>query len=308
MRLLCVDHYFDQDIEALRRRPARTGARRRYEPFLELARRFFPDGSSPASRRTSGPSTADARAATRALAQSSVERLHARYRFDALLAPSDTFFWIRALIEACGGSASRLSSCRRRRRSRPAGWRARRGSGASIPFIADHMLVSSEHPSSSGSTAASARASSRSPGSRASTSTRARRAGRCVRARGCRRPVPDLRRERVPAVIDRTGLAPWRRMRGRDRGRAARRRPAEATLECSSRPIRSRPRIRVSTWRARNPAGCRGPGRPRGDVRRYILDADVVVGFRRRCWNPSPRARPPSIPGGRTRWSVTSAT
>lgn len=102
MRLLCIDHYFDQDIEALRR-VAPPGTRCwavTYEIFYKLALRHFPEEVFTGIEAYYRPEHKQARAAYAAAAQKQVERLYRIYRFDAVVAPSDTFFWIRAPIEA----------------------------------------------------------------------------------------------------------------------------------------------------------------------------------------------------------------
>ena len=102
MRLVCIDHYFEQDIGALR-----GGVR--HSPLLlhsttsrswSSREEFFPDEVFTGIEAYFRPEHADARAAYRKAIDKELERLQAVYRFDALLAPSDTFFWIRALIEA----------------------------------------------------------------------------------------------------------------------------------------------------------------------------------------------------------------
>ena len=78
MRLVCVDHYFDQDIGALQEA---SGANRcfsiDYEPFLELARRFFPDEVFTGIEAYFRPEHADARAAYRRAIDKELERLQA---------------------------------------------------------------------------------------------------------------------------------------------------------------------------------------------------------------------------------------
>lgn len=296
MRLVCVDHYFDQDIGALQEA---SGANRcfsiDYEPFLELARRFFPDEVFTGIEAYFRPEHADARAAYRRAIDKELERLQAVYRFDALLAPSDTFFWIRALIEAAQTRGIPFVVLQKEA-TIPPGWLEgpAREWGETSPFIADHMLVSSEHH----------KAFWVNSGVRPEQITVTGQPRFDIYAQRGQSPV---RSGEMPTVlfltydenaylpiIDRTGLAPWRRMRDETEAAlvdVARRGTARVFFKAHPQPAEDQ------TEHLAELAGKPGVEilDPRGDVRHYILDADVVVGFQTTALLESLAAGKPTV-------------
>jgi hypothetical protein len=147
VRLVCIDHFFEQDIDALEHAAGRNRCWPvPYEPFLELARNVFPEEVFTGIEAYFEPRLEQKRRHYAALADRELKRLHRTYRFDALLAPSDTFFWIRALI----GSCRRLGFpfiVLQKEATIPPGWLEGPAEewGRISPFIGDHMLVSSDH-------------------------------------------------------------------------------------------------------------------------------------------------------------------
>ena len=147
MRLLCIDHFFGQDIEALRleRGPHECWSVG-YAPFLQAAREIFPEEVWSGIEAFFRPEYAQARERYAVRAGELLDRLYLTYRFDCVCAPSDTFFWIRAVIERCHELGIPFTVLQKEA-TIPPGWLAgpAREWGAIAPFIADHMMVSSEH-------------------------------------------------------------------------------------------------------------------------------------------------------------------
>jgi hypothetical protein len=281
MRLLCIDHYFDQDIEALRR-VAPSGTRCwavTYGNFFKLAVRHFPEEVFTGIEAYFRPEHAQARAAYAVAAQKQVERLYRIYRFDAVVAPSDTFFWIRAPIEAVQRLGIPFVVLQKEATIPPAWMDApAREWGEISPFIADYMLVSSEHHRrfwiNSGVDPSIVVVTGQ---PRFDVYAR----GGQRRSSGERRPAVLFLTYDVNAylpVIDRTGLAPWRRLRVDTEGtlvELARRDEIELLVKAHPQPAEDQsahlaelatlPGVRILD--------------PHGDVRRHIVDADVVVGF-----------------------------
>lgn len=90
------------------------------------------------------PEHTEARERYAELVRRKIERLYRVYRFDAVLAPSDTFFWIRSVTRACQALGIPMVVLQKEA-TIPPGWLdgpAQEWCEVS-PFIADHMLVSS---------------------------------------------------------------------------------------------------------------------------------------------------------------------
>jgi hypothetical protein len=286
MRLLCIDHFFEQDIGALK---AAAGSRRcwsvSYGHFWRLAQRFFPEEVFTGIETFFRPEHESQRTRYAQAAGLELERLHRLYRFDAVLAPSDTFFWIRAVIEAC----QRLGIpfvVLQKEATIPPGWLEgpAREWGAISPFIADHMLVSSEHHRQFWINAGVA--------SDSVTVTGQPRFD--IYARPDRRRSWNALGIEVPnkptvlfltydsnaylPIIDRSGLHPWLELRSDTESvllEIARR--GEATILVKSHPQPAEDQTAHLAALAQHPGVSVLPAR--GDVRDYILNADVVVGF-----------------------------
>jgi hypothetical protein len=302
MRLLCIDHFFEQDIEALQ---AAAGSRRcwsvSYGRFWRLAQRFFAKEVFTGIEAFFRPEHEADRTRYAQAAALELERLHRLYRFDAVLAPSDTFFWIRAVIEAC----QRLGIpfvVLQKEATIPPGWfeGPAREWGAISPFIADHMLVSSEHHRRFWINAGVA--------SDIVTVTGQPRFD--VYARPNRRhPWNELGVELLDKptvlfltydsnaylpIIDRSGLHPWLELR-RDTESVlleiARR--DEATILVKSHPQPAEDQTAHLAALAKHPGVSILPAQ--GDVRQYILNAGIVVGFQTTALLEALAARRPTI-------------
>jgi hypothetical protein len=281
MRLVCIDHYFEQDIEGLK---AAAGEHRcwavDYEPFLALARDFFPEEVFTGIEAYFKPEYAAAREAHRGAVEVELTRLHDIYRFDALLAPSDTFFWIRPLILAAQDAGIPFIVLQKEA-TIPPGWIEGPAQewGQISPFIADHMLVSSEHHRdfwvNSG-----VRPDQITVTGQPRFDIYARRQREPRRSGGDGSTVLFLTYDSnayLP-VIDRTGLEPWRRLRAETEAVLLElAREGIATVQVKAHPQPAEDQTEHLEELGREP-GVEILD-PRGDVRHYILDADIVVGF-----------------------------
>ena len=147
MRLLCIDHFFEQDIEALSlARGSHQCWSVGYAPFLHAALEEFPAEVATGIDAFFRPEHAAARHRYAKRAAALLDRLYLAYRFDCVCAPSDTFFWIRAVIERCQALGIPFTVLQKEA-TIPPGWLEgpAREWGQISPFIADHMMVSSEH-------------------------------------------------------------------------------------------------------------------------------------------------------------------
>jgi hypothetical protein len=105
MKVLILDHHFRQDVDALWRRAPSGTFVRTLSPmvFATEAARLFPakvfDSDLAAFH---APELARARDEYRAVARQIVFDLYRIFPFDVFISPSDTFFYIRDAIDACG--------------------------------------------------------------------------------------------------------------------------------------------------------------------------------------------------------------
>lgn len=286
MRILAIDHYFEQDLEALR---SGSDSNRLWDigftPLLELARRHFPDevftGIEPFFR----PEYDGARASYAVDAAAWVDDLLRTYRFDLLLAPSDTFFWIRAVIERCHELGIPVVILQKEA-TIPPGWTEgpAREWGRTSPFLADHMLVSSEHHRrfwiASGVDGDKIEVTGQ-PRFDIYAQLHARQGWRELGARVSPGPTVlflTYDENAYMPMIDRTGLAPWRELRDQ----------TEQVLCDHASEGGTNVLIKAHPQPAEDQSAhlrelSRQPGvhvlNPLGDVRRYLLAADIVVGF-----------------------------
>ncbi|HEY8584264.1 MAG TPA: hypothetical protein VIL49_15010, partial [Capillimicrobium sp.] len=288
MRLLCVDHFFEQDIDALRHDA--TGSRRcwtvAYERFYDAAAAVFDDDVFVGIEEYFRPEHAAARDRYAAIAREQVAELYAEYRFDALLIPSDTFFWVRALVTACQGLGLPVV-CLQKEAVIPPGWLEgpAREWGQISPFIADHMLVSSEHHRTfwlNGGVAADIVEVTGQPRFDIYRRPERRRSWAEV---GVDVPAgrPTILFLTYDAnaylpIIDRTGLAPWAQMRAETEAVLLELAAAgEATVLIKGHPQWSEDQSAHLAQLGSNPGVLILD--PQGDVRQYVLNADVVLGF-----------------------------
>lgn len=102
MRLLVLDHFFDQDIEALSR-VAEPGDELRsfsYEPLRREALRVFPPDVASGLEAYAKPEYEPQRQRWAGLLQRYLEDEFRAFAFDALVLPSDLFFYVREAAAA----------------------------------------------------------------------------------------------------------------------------------------------------------------------------------------------------------------
>lgn len=303
MRLLCIDHFFAQDIEGLRADRADNSCWSvPYEPFLVAAREVFDGEVWTGIEAFFDEKHAAARGQYGVIASRMVDELYEHYRPDAVCAPSDTFFWIRAVIDRFRELGVPFVVLQKEA-TIPPGWLdgpAQEWGGIS-PFIADHMLVSSQNHAqfwiNSGVDSSIVDVTGQ---PRFDLYARPELA----------RPLSDLGIE-VPSdrpvvlfltydesaylpVIDRTGLAPWQQLR----------RETEQTLIALAADGKATVLIKGHPQPAEDQAQHlavlgKEPGiqivEPQADVRHVICAVDAVVGFQTTALLESLAARRPTI-------------
>lgn len=104
MKLLILNHHFQQDIDALLAANSARHEVRTISPhyFADAALPLFPEpvwGAEFAAYHA--PELTDARLRYRAVAHELLFDLYTIYPFDAFVSPSDTFFYVRDVIDAC---------------------------------------------------------------------------------------------------------------------------------------------------------------------------------------------------------------
>jgi CDP-Glycerol:Poly(glycerophosphate) glycerophosphotransferase len=287
MRLLCVDHYFAQDIEAIQ---ASVPAGSRcwsigWEHFYVIARRFFPEEVFTGIEAYFRPEHAAARDRYANAVSRELERLHRIYRFDALLAPSDTFFWIRAPAQWCREHGIPFVVLQKEA-TIPPGWMEgpAREWGEISPFIGDLMLVSSDHHRQfwiNAGVSADTVVVTGQPRFDLYARPERRRTWRELGIAEPSRPAVLFLTYDASAylpLIDRTGLAPWLQMRTEtEQALLELARAGEVEVLVKPHPQPAEDQTAHLRELAREP-GVRILD-PRGDVRYSILNADVVVGF-----------------------------
>lgn len=147
MRILFIDHYFRQDIDAFMfHRHGHEYWTTPHTSFIRLARRIFHESVFTGLLEYHQPEHARARRRYSEVARQRVHDLYRLYGFDVIVAPSDTFFWIRPLIEATQELGIPFVVLQKES-TIPPGWMTGPAQewGRLFPFIADRMYVSSEH-------------------------------------------------------------------------------------------------------------------------------------------------------------------
>ncbi len=256
-----------------------------FEGFFRHAARIFDEEVLTGLEAYFKPEHADARAHYAKIVRRRVERLYRVYRFDAVLAPSDTFFWIRAVTRACQELGIPMVVLQKEA-TIPPGWLegpAKEWCDVS-PFIADHMLVSSHNHRQfwlNGGVSAEIVTVTGQPRFDIYAHPERRRSWQDLGVELDDKPsvlflTYDLN-VYLP-IIDRSGLAPWAQLR---------RETEEVLLDLARRGlanvlIKSHPQP-GEDQSAHLERLAQTPGvvhlDPQGDVRHYIANSHVVVGF-----------------------------
>lgn len=104
-RILVINHFFDGEIEALSRclegRADIVMHSVRPEPLFTRAMIWFPESVHWARLEYDAPELEAIRKRYREYCRNLLRELFARFPFDCLLTPSDSFYWLREFIHAC---------------------------------------------------------------------------------------------------------------------------------------------------------------------------------------------------------------
>jgi hypothetical protein len=145
LRVLALDHYFDQDLRALEAHPhlkvRRFPYRRLRAPALRIMGRQVANGLHAYNE----PDIAAARVRYAAWLAREVRRLYLEWAFDVLVLPSDAFFYVRALPDAAHGLGIPVVVVQKETTVSQATMETfSREVGAEAPFVSDFMTVCSE--------------------------------------------------------------------------------------------------------------------------------------------------------------------
>jgi hypothetical protein len=100
VRVLALDHYFDQDLRALEAHPGLDVRRFPYQRFRRPAVRIMGAAVARGLDAYNDPALAQARGRYAAWLERDLHRLYLERAFDVLVLPSDTFFYVRTLPAA----------------------------------------------------------------------------------------------------------------------------------------------------------------------------------------------------------------
>lgn len=149
MKFLIIDHFFGQDIEALRHAADKHEFRVVPSMLLpRIAQKYFPAAvfSSLLGETYSYPEYADARRRYAIEARKFLHLLYYTFPFDAVIVPSDTIFYFRALATASHEMGIPFIILQKETAISPYTMTEdARIIGEALPFIGDIMLVCSEN-------------------------------------------------------------------------------------------------------------------------------------------------------------------
>jgi len=100
LRVLAMDHYFDQDLQSLEAHPRMEVRRFPYQRLRGPAMRVLGNDVATGLHAYNRPELAAARARYAAWLKREVQRLYLERGFDVIVLPSDTFFYVRSLPDA----------------------------------------------------------------------------------------------------------------------------------------------------------------------------------------------------------------
>jgi hypothetical protein len=145
VRVLALDHYFDQDLRALEAHPLLEVRRFPYRRLRAPAMRIMGGQVANGLRAYNDPDIAAARDRYAAWLTREVERLYLERAFDVLILPSDAFFYVRALPTAAHRLGLPVVVVQKETTVSQATMETfSREVGAEAPFISDFMTVCSE--------------------------------------------------------------------------------------------------------------------------------------------------------------------
>jgi len=145
VRVLALDHYFDQDLRALEAHPHLEVRRFPYRRLRAPAMRIMGKEVTHGLRAYNGPDIAAARGRYAAWLAREVRRLYLERAFDVVVLPSDTFFYIRALPAAAHRLGLPVVVVQKETTVSQATMETfSKELGAEAPFISDFMTVCSD--------------------------------------------------------------------------------------------------------------------------------------------------------------------
>ena len=146
-RVVILDHYFGQDIAALRETAGRAVEWRvvPYFRFRDAANRIFPESVQHGLAPYSAPVLAEVRARYARRLRREVGRLYREWPFDVFVLPSDTFYYVRELRPICHALGVPVIVVQKETTITDETFeRHAPDVGAHAPFVADRMTVCSE--------------------------------------------------------------------------------------------------------------------------------------------------------------------
>jgi hypothetical protein len=145
VRVLALDHFFDQDLRSLEAVPQLDVRRFPYQRLRRRALRILGDSVGRGLVAYNDPALAHARARYAASLAREVQRLYLEKPFDVMVLPSDTFFYVRTLPAAVHRLGVPVVVVQKETTiSRATMETFSREVGAAAPFISDFMTVCSE--------------------------------------------------------------------------------------------------------------------------------------------------------------------
>jgi hypothetical protein len=145
IRVLALDHYFDQDLRALEAHPRLHVRRIPYQRLRGPALRILGAGVATQLDTFNQPELERMRRRYAAWLADEVRRLYLEQAFDVIVLPSDTFFYVRALPDAAHGLGIPVVVVQKETTVATGTMQVHSANiGAAAPFIADFMTVCSE--------------------------------------------------------------------------------------------------------------------------------------------------------------------
>jgi len=145
IRILALDHFFDQDLRALEAHPQLQVRRLPYQRLRGRAIRLMGPEVARGLRAYNEPRIAAARARYAAWLAREVERMYLERSFDVIVLPSDTFFYVRTLPAAAHRLGVPVVVVQKETTISEATMETfSLEIGLEAPFVSDHMTVCSE--------------------------------------------------------------------------------------------------------------------------------------------------------------------
>ena len=145
VRVLALDHYFDQDLRALEAHPGLEVRRFPYRRLRTPAMRIMGQDVASGLQAYNQPGLLAARGRYAAWLAREVRRLYLEWAFDVMVLPSDTFFYVRHLPVAVHRLGLPVVVVQKETTvSQPTMDVFSREVGVEAPFVSDFMTVCSE--------------------------------------------------------------------------------------------------------------------------------------------------------------------